>query len=221
MSTQAAPEPEGLSGVAPETPGDAQRSPLRATRPALQALPRLRRRHRGLVGGVIGLMVTALIAVLAINVHISTTQYRVVELSEQRQQLVQQNEALAQQVQHLESPQVLSDSAVSLGMVMPARSGAFDLQSGAVVGSAEAADSGDRPSSFVPAPTVPGQEGTAPMDVSEEAAAAPSGPLGAGALDALARSSTPPPESGAAGEDDQQFSADRLDGGTVPAPSLD
>lgn len=191
---------------------------LRSVRPALRALPKVKERQRGLLAGVIGLLAAALAIVLAVNIHVSSTQYQAVELQNQYTSLSQQNQALSQQVQHRQSPQSLSDNAVSLGMVMPASAGSFDLASGAVAGEAAAADSSDRPSSFVSAPIQPGDEAAAPADVAEEVAGAPSGMLGSGALDTLAG-----PVGGQNGEETSggaEQPAEDLNGGTIPAPGL-
>ncbi|MGQ7787386.1 hypothetical protein [Nesterenkonia sp. PF2B19] len=221
MSTQAVPEWELSATPSP----DEKPSSLGTAAPTLRALPKVRRRHRGLTAGIIALMVAALAVVLAINIHVSNTQYRVVELTQQHQLLTQQNQALEQQVLHLQSPQVLSDNAVSLGMVMPAAAGAFELDGGTVTGPAEAADSSDRPSSFVSTPVQPGDEAAPSLDVAEEAGGAPAGLLGSGALNTLTQ---PTPghngqqaDSESAADDGRGFSPDRLNGGTIPAPGLD
>lgn len=221
MSTQAVPEMELSATRSPvESP-----SSLGTAAPALRALPKVRRRHRGLTAGIIGLMVSALALVLAINIHVSNTQYKVVELTNEHQLLTQQNQALEQQVLHRQSPQVLSDSAVSLGMVMPATAGAFDLADGQVTGTAEAADSADRPSSFVSTPVQPGDEMAPSLDVAEQAGGAPSGLLGSGALNTL---TLPTPghngqqaQEQSAADDGRGFSSERLNGGTIPAPGLE
>ncbi|GGE61670.1 hypothetical protein [Nesterenkonia cremea] len=191
---------------------------LRSAKPVLRALPKVKERQRGLLAGIIGLLAAALGIVLAVNIHVSSTQYQVVELQNHYTSLSQQNQALAQQVQHRQSPQSLSDNAVSLGMVMPASAGSFDLASGAVAGEAPAADSSDRPSSFVSAPVQPGDEAAAPVDVADEVAGAPSGMLGSGALDTLEG-----PVGGHNGEEASggtEQSAEDLNGGTIPAPGL-
>ncbi|GAB3188414.1 hypothetical protein [Nesterenkonia suensis] len=221
MSTQAVPDVE----LSPARSTEQVQEPLGLAAPALRALPKVRRRHRGLTAGVIALMVAALAVVLAVNIHVSNTQYRVVELSAQHQQLVQQNQALEQQVLHLQSPQVLSDSAVSLGMVMPSEAGAFALATGEVSGTAEAAESGDRPSSFVTTPVQPGDEMAPSLEVSEQAGSAPSGMLGSGALNTLTlpdpgHNGQQTPEDSAA-ESGQGFGPQQLNGGTIPAPGLD
>lgn len=189
--------------------------------PMLRALPKLRQRQKGLIGGIIALLVLALTIVLAANIHMANSQYTVVDLQNQHLSLVQSNQALTEEVQHLESPQALSSAAVGLGMVMPAEAAALDLGSGEVVGTASPADSGDRPSSFVAAPAVPGGDAAAPLNVSETVTGAPSGILGGGALNTLieAPNGQNGPETSAGTQD--QFSPTELNGGTIPAPSFD
>ncbi|GAA1147235.1 hypothetical protein [Nesterenkonia lutea] len=203
-----------------------ERTPLeaagsRAAAPVLRALPKLKQRQKGLIGGIIVLLALALTVVLAVNIHVANSQYTVVQLQNEHRTLTQTNQALTEQVQHLESPQALSSAAVGLGMVMPAEAAAFDLGSGEVLGSAASADSGDRPSGFVATPAAPGDEAAAPLNVSENVTGAPSGILGAGALNTLTTS-----PSGQNGEEEStgtrsQFSSAELNGGTIPAPAFD
>ena len=224
MSAQASVDVK--SNVAPGFTGaETQHSaPVASPSPSLLALPKLKGKHRGLVPAIIGLLAMALGAVLAINIHLGNSQYDLVQLQNERETLTQENQALGEQLQHLQSPQSLSSSAVDLGMVMPAQAGALDLENAEVIASADAADSSDRPSSFVSEPITPGQDVTAPVDVSDRAAGAPSGMLGGGALNTLGDpaagengggSDTPAEGSG------EDFSAEDLNGGTVPAPGLE
>lgn len=190
-------------------------------KPALQVLPKIRRRQRGLAAGVIILLVAALAAVLTVNIHVANTQYQLVQMTNEHQSLVHENEALAEQVQYLQSPQALSNSAVTIGMVMPATAGTFDFETSSVVNSAEEAPSTGAPSTFVGAPQEPGTEAPAAVDVSEHILDAPGGLTGSGALHTLTEGSAG--QNGAGGED-QSTSADRgvgLNGGTIPAPRLD
>lgn len=225
ISAAAMPHPERTLRTSPQSSPHAlgaRPAQAPARRPALQALPKLHRRHRGLTSGIVALLLAALVMVLTVNIHVSNTQYRVVELEAERQLIVQQNQALSQQSQYLQSPQALSSSAVDLGMVMPGQAGALDLSSGTVSGEAEAADSADRPSSFVHNPVQPGTESVDTFDVSAAAAEAPSGLLGAGAMELLAQ-----PVPGAAEADDAAAEtgarqpSEEYDGGTIPAPSWD
>ncbi|WP_147105450.1 hypothetical protein [Nesterenkonia populi] len=179
-------------------------------RPSLKALPKVRRRQRGMIAGAIVLLAAALAAVLGVNIHVANSQYQVVQMQNEHRTLVQQNQALTQQVQHRESPQTLADSAVGLGLVMPAAAGTIDAATGEVVSEGEAAERGDQPTSFVDAAAAPGGEPAASTDVSEYAAEAPSGLLGTGALNTLSHGPT---------SDNDQGEQD-LHEGHIPAPSL-
>ncbi|MGJ9405616.1 hypothetical protein ACHABQ_04725 [Nesterenkonia aurantiaca] len=224
MSAEAqplAPAPRGPLARSRSIPGGVEDAASARTSPMLRALPKLRQRQKGLIGGIIALLALALTIVLAVNIHMANSQYTVVELQNQHLALVQSNQALTEEVQHLQSPQALSNTAVGLGMVMPAEAAALELNDGEVIGTAEPADSGDRPSSFVAAPAVPGADAAAPLNVSESVTGAPSGILGAGALNTLIE--TPSGQNGqetSAGTQDQ-FSPTELNGGTIPAPSFD
>lgn len=185
-------------------------------RPALQALPRVRRRQRGVIAGVLLLLLAALGAVLAVNIHVATSQYEVVQMTNQHRDLVHQNQALAQQVQFLESPQSLSNSAVAVGMVMPATAGTFDLNSAEIVSSAAEASSSEVPSNFVGTPGH-SQPETAAANVADQASGAPSGLLGAGALHTLTEA---PAGDNGVGEEAAPRPGSALNGGTIPAPDL-
>ncbi|MCH8559534.1 hypothetical protein LTH96_03325 [Nesterenkonia sp. LB17] len=195
-------------------------SPARPS-PMLRALPKLRGRQKGLIGGIIALLGLALTIVLAVNIHVANAQYTVVDLQNQHLSLVQANQALTEEVQHLESPQALSSAAVGLGMVMPAEAAALDLGNGEVTGTAAPADSGDRPSSFVASPAVPGGDSAAALNVSDAVTGAPSGILGGGALNTLIEAPSGQNGQEASAGTQDQFSPAELNGGTIPAPSFD
>ncbi len=185
--------------------------------PNLRALPTVRRRQKGLIAGVLVLLIAALAAVLATNIYVANSQYDVVQMTNEHRDLVHQNQALTQQVQFLESPQALSNSAVTLGMVMPAPAGTIDLSTGEIVSSAEVASSSEVPSSFVSAPTSWQPEQT-PVDVAEQTETSASGLLGAGALHTL---SQPPAGENSPGTATGGTSpAIELNGGTIPAPQV-
>ena len=188
-----------------------------AQAPALKALPRVRRRQKGLIVGVLMLLIAALGAVLATNIYVANSQYDVVQMTNQHRDLVHQNQALAQQVQFMESPQALSTSAVAVGMVMPAPAGTFDLGSAEIVSDAETTSSSEVPSSFVSAPTSSQPERSS-TDVADPAESSASGLLGAGALHTLSQPSAG--ENGSSAGDDAARSGAALHGGTIPAPDL-
>ncbi|GAA1819793.1 hypothetical protein [Nesterenkonia flava] len=207
------PRADSRAGSAPAV------APKTQKRPALKALPKITPRQRGLFAGIIALLALALAAVLAINIYVANSQYTVVQMQNEHQSLVHENQALTEQVQYLQSPQSLSDAAVSLGMVMPAAAGTLDLETGAVAGSAEAADSSDRPSNFVAAPGSAGRDYAVPVDVSRQAAKAPGGIFGPGALNTLADSGSG--HNGSGSDSRSEPSARELNGGSIPAPGLE
>ncbi|GAA4830412.1 hypothetical protein [Garicola koreensis] len=206
--------------VAEMRPGRAP-EPESFAAPSLTAVPTVRRRRRGLMAGVIALLLLALGAVLIVNIHVANSQYQVVQMNNTHESLVHENASLTQQVQVLQSPQSLSSSAVTLGMVMPASAGTFELDTAAVLSGAEAASSEERPTNFVSAPSTAGADATAPVDVAERAEGAPGGLLGAGALHTLITGDAGQNSS----DENQSGEADRTDptrgGGTIDAPSLD
>lgn len=188
--------------------------------PALTALPKVSRRRKGLLAGVILLLILALGAVLAVNIHVANNQYRVVQMQNDYQGLVHENEALTQQVQFLEAPQSLSNAAVTLGMVMPASAGTLDLETSELISGAEAASSDERPSSYVSAPGAVEADATLPADVAEQAEGALGGLLGAGALYTLTAPETGQNGTGSESETDSGRTAEQPGGGTIPAPGL-
>lgn len=191
-----------------------------ATAPSLTALPKVSRRRKGMLAGVILLLVLALGAVLTVNIHVANNQYRVVQMQNDHQSLVHQNEALTQQVQLLEAPQSLSNAAVTLGMVMPASAGTLELQTSELVSAAEAASSDERPSTYVSAPSSAGIAATLPADVAQPAENAPGGLLGAGALHTLSTPAAGQNSDGAEDAEDSGRTAEQSGGGTIPAPGL-
>lgn len=202
-----------------QQPAEAKPADEAASRPSLTALPPVRRRHKGLIAGVLGLLMVALGGVLTMNIHVANTQYQVVQMQNDYRALVHENEALAQQVQFMESPQSLSNAAVTLGMVMPAAAGTFDVGNTELVAGAEEASSSDRPSNFVAAAGYPGSDATAPADVADQVEGATSGVLGAGALDALISGSTG--ENAPSTDSAEEPARQAPGGGTIPAPTWD
>ncbi|WP_300344901.1 hypothetical protein [Nesterenkonia sp.] len=192
--------------------------PSQDDRPALKALPRVRGRQKGLIAAVLALLLAALAAVLVVNIHVANTQYRVVQMQNEHQSLVHENEMLTQQVQHRESPQSLSNAAATLGMVMPAAAGTFDLETSELVNGAEEASSHNRPTNFVSTPAAPGAEAIAPVDISDQVDGAPTGLLGAGALHTL--NAFDGGQNGAGVETAESGGAADTGGGTIPAPRL-
>ncbi|WP_022872324.1 hypothetical protein [Nesterenkonia alba] len=201
-----------------ETLGQSAQTPAErhASRPALKALPKVRRRQRGLMAGALLMLAAALAAVLGINIHVANSQYTVVQLQNEHRQLMHENQALTEQLHYRQSPQALSTAAVGLGMVAPASAGTFDLDSGEVVTTAEVAETGTTPTNFVEIPSGLAAEGGEAVDVSQQAADSPSGLLGLGALDTLTHPSSGDNDSAA----EDSGSSARSGGGSIPGPQL-
>lgn len=207
-------------------------SPRRRTPLALVPAP-IRKSGRGFAGLCIAVLVAALMAVLVTNITVSNRQYELVSLKNEQLDLSQSNELLRQQVEHLEAPQNLAAEATKLGMVNPGDVASIDLSSGAVTGTATAAEAEDKPSGHVAAPASPSEkQAAADADSTSTAAdAEPSeaveAPIGAGAFADLpvpsgqdstgngsATAEGPAPEGVAGGSEDS------LNGGTIPAPEF-
>lgn len=95
--------------------------------PGLEREPRRYFRSRYVIGGLV--VVSAFLTLLA-NVHISQNQYEIVTLNAQLNELSQTNNGLKEQTRYLESPQVLSAKARSVGMVEPGVPGVINLSEG-------------------------------------------------------------------------------------------
>jgi cell division protein FtsL len=159
-----------------------------------------------------GLLAVALIAVLVLNISVSTAQYQLVSLRSEQTRLTKQNQDLTQQVQNFEAPQNLAAKASELGMVASTGKGQIDLSTLTVSGQAKPAVKGDSAGAVIAAPAVPGQLNVVPpaatadplesrKPVAEEAAA---GPVAAAPLAAPPAARKP---------------AAVLHGGTIPAPA--
>ena len=76
-----------------------------------------RKRRAPFVVLCFAMLAVALIAVLVLNISVSTAQYQLVELRARQSTLTKQNQDLTQQVQNFEAPQNLAAKAKDLGMV--------------------------------------------------------------------------------------------------------
>ena len=143
-----------------------------------------RKRRAPFVVLCFGLLAVALIAVLVLNISVSTAQYQLVKLRSDQTALTKQNQDLTQQVQNFQAPQNLAAKASELGMVASTGKGQIDLSTLTVSGSAKPAAKGDSAGAVIAAPAVPGQLNVVPpastneplesrKPVVEEAAAAP------------------------------------------------
>ena len=75
-----------------------------------------------------------LIFILLLNVLIVTRQYDMVDLRAQEQQLVQENQALQQEIGFKEAPQDLAVRASTLGMFVSSSQATLNLQSSTIEG---------------------------------------------------------------------------------------
>ena len=136
-----------------QTPGEGRkgRTPLSVVR----TVPRKRRAP--FVVLCFAMLAVALVAVLVLNISVSTAQYQLVELRARQSTLTKQNQDLTQQVQNFEAPQNLAAKASELGMVASTVKGQIDLSTLTVTGKATPAVKGSSGGAVIPAPAVPGQ----------------------------------------------------------------
>ncbi len=122
-------------------------------------------------------LIAALVAVLILNISVSSTQYDLVQLRGQQVALSQENEALVQRLEDRGAPQNLAAAATKLGMVASPTFGSIDLEAAKVTGSPEAAKEGTVPEALIAAPEVitaqDAQPAPAVEPAPEEAAPAP------------------------------------------------
>jgi cell division protein FtsL len=134
----------------PSGAGRKERTPLSVVRSAP------RKRRAPFVVMCFALLAVALVAVLVLNISVSTSQYQLVELRSKQSTLTKQNQDLTQQVQNFEAPQNLAAKAADLGMVPSTVKGQIDLSTLAVTGKATPAVKGGPAGSVIPAPAVAG-----------------------------------------------------------------
>ncbi|MDQ0821772.1 cell division protein FtsL [Arthrobacter sp. V4I6] len=196
-----------LPGLNPG-PARKSRTPLSLVRSAP------RKRRAPFVVLCFGILAVALMAVLVLNISVSSAQYQLVQLRSDQLTLTKQNQDLTQQVQNFDAPQNLAAKATELGMVASTGKGQIDLSTLSVTGKAKAAVKGDARGAVIAAPAVAGQLTVVPPATSIEplvnrkptadvpvAAAAP-----AAAAEPAAPAAAPEP-------------AVELHGGSVPPPA--
>ncbi|EWS81250.1 septum formation initiator family protein [Brachybacterium phenoliresistens] len=83
------------------------------------------------------IVVTALAAVLILNIQMSDQSYQITRLQNQSQRLTEQQQALAEQNERLGTPQELEKRAKELGMVPVTEPSYIDLATGTVIGQGE------------------------------------------------------------------------------------
>jgi cell division protein FtsL len=197
-----------LPGHSPDTaPGRKSRTPLSVVRSSP------RKRRAPFVVLCFGLLAVALMAVLVLNISVSTAQYQLVQLRSEQSTLTKQNQDLTQQVQNFDAPQNLAAKATELGMVASVVKGQIDLSTLTVTGKAKPAVKGDTPGAVIAAPAVAGQLSVVPHVTTNEPLAnrkpADSAPAAA-APSAVPAAAAPAPPAAPVVE---------LHGGSVPAPA--
>jgi cell division protein FtsL len=217
MSTAAAKNFPVVSGTAARAltglkPSGGSERKLRTPLSVVRSTPRKRRAP--FVVLCFALLAVALMAVLVLNISVSTAQYQLVQLRSNQSTLTKQNQDLTQQVQNADAPQNLAARASELGMVASTGKGQIDLSTLAVSGTPKPAVKGDKPGAIIAAPAVAGQltvvppattkEPLAVRKPAQEAASAPA------AAAAQAAAAAKPPAAAKPAAD--------LHGGSVPAP---
>lgn len=198
----------------PGAPGRKARTPLSVVRTAP------RKRRAPFVVMCFGILALALMAVLVLNISVSSAQYQLVELRAQQTTLNKQNQDLTQQVQNYDAPQNLAAKATELGMVASTSKGQIDLSTLAVTGKAKPAVKGDAPSAVIAAPAVAGAVNVVPPPSAKEAldnrkpASIPAPAAAAAAVPAVPAPVAPAPAVPA-----PPAPAVDLHGGSVPAPA--
>jgi cell division protein FtsL len=196
-----------LPGLNPG-PAPKPRTPLSLVRPAP------RKRRAPFVVFCFGILAVALMAVLVLNISVSSAQYQLVQLRSEQLSLTKQNQDLTQQVQNFDAPQNLAAKATELGMVASTGKGQIDLSTLTVTGKAKAAIKGDAPGAVIAAPAVAGQLTVVPPATGNEPLLnrkpAADNPNADAAPAAAAKPAAPAPKPEPAVE---------LHGGTVPPPA--
>ncbi|AXJ10733.1 hypothetical protein [Arthrobacter sp. PM3] len=170
-----------------------------------------RKRRAPFVVLCFGLLAIALMAVLVLNISVSSAQYQLVQLRSAQTTLTKQNQDLTQQVQSFDAPQNLAAKATELGMVASVAKGQIDLSTLSVTGKAKPAVKGDAPGAVIAAPDLAGQTTVIPR-ASENEPLAQRQTADTKAADAKPADAKPADTKPAA-------PAVELHGGSVPAPA--
>jgi hypothetical protein len=169
-------------------------------------------------------------AVLVLNISVSTAQYQLVQLRSEQSTLTKQNQDLTQQVQNFDAPQNLAAKATELGMVTSTGKGQIDLSTLTVTGKAKPAVKGDAPGAVIAAPAVAGQLTVVPPATVNEPLANRKPAAADSAADSAAPATAPAAAAPAAAEPAPEAPpapaapapaapAVELHGGSVPAPA--
>jgi cell division protein FtsL len=227
MSTAAVKNFPVVSGTAAtQLPAGTPDAPRRSRTPLSVVRTAPRKRRAPFVVLCFAMLAVALIAVLVLNISVSTAQYQLVELRARQSTLTKQNQDLTQQVQNFEAPQNLAAQAGKLGMVASTVKGQIDLSTLSVTGKATPAVKDGPAGAVIPAPAVAGQlivvppptkgeplEARKPVEEAPAAASTPASPAAA-APGAAAPSAAPTQ----APEPAVTVPPAELHGGSVPAP---
>lgn len=198
----------------PAAPGNPAHREERKSRTPLSVVRSMPRKRRApFVVLCFAMLAVALVAVLVLNISVSTAQYQLVELRAKQSTLTKQNQDLTQQVQNFEAPQNLAAKAKDLGMVASTVKGQIDLSTLSVTGKATPAVKGATEGAVIPAPAVPGQLIVVPPASTGEPLASRKP-----AAETPPAAAAPAAEAPAAAAPARQASAAELNGGTVPAP---
>ncbi|MGX1161531.1 cell division protein FtsL [Arthrobacter sp. SLBN-100] len=158
MSTAAVKNFPVVSGsAAKQLPSGSPEAPRRSRTPLSVVRTVPRKRRAPFVVLCFGMLALALVAVLVLNISVSTAQYQLVELRAAQSTLTKQNQDLTQQVQSFEAPQNLAAQATKLGMVPSTVKGQIDLSTLSVTGKATPAVKDGAAGAVIPAPAVAGQ----------------------------------------------------------------
>ncbi|XAS68965.1 hypothetical protein V3C33_06765 [Micrococcaceae bacterium Sec5.7] len=194
--------PAGAPGAGRKT-----RTPLSVVRSAP------RKRRAPFVVLCFALLAVALMAVLVLNISVSTSQYDLVKLRTQQTTLTKENQDLTQQVQNFEAPQNLAAKASDLGMVASTVKGQIDLSTLTVSGKATPAVKGASAGAVIAAPAVSGQLNVVPPATSSDP---PARRTPVSDADAQAPAAASPARAPVAAP--PAVPAVDLHGGSVPAP---
>lgn len=217
MSTAAArnfPVVSGSAASALTGPKSGNATKARTPLSVVRSSPRKRRAP--FVVLCFALLAIALVAVLVLNISVSTAQYQLVQLRGDQSRLTKQNQDLTQQVQNFEAPQNVAAKATELGMVPSTAKGQIDLATLTVTGKAQPAVKGASSGAVIAAPAVAGQLLVVPPATSREPLASLK-PGGGASANAPAAAAQPAPASRKPAPSAAAPTAD-LHGGSVPAP---
>ena len=122
--------------VEPEAPAEEP-----AERPALALAPAARRRRRipAIIATILGVL-AALGFVLLLNISMSSNQYDLVQLRSEQRTLMEENQAIGQEIQYQQAPQNLAIRASQLGMVAATEQGQLDVGDSSLSGEAKPAE---------------------------------------------------------------------------------